>query len=128
MARRSVFCRNRWRQRGRLEPVGERDADVAEDGAIAEGDGSAFNFDEAFGLAAGGVEGDSGGGGARARFGILQLGDEELALSMRALDLVVRALGPRRSQSISIRTRLRRLSWARCCHSTYASRPSRNLE
>ena len=36
-----------------------------------------------------------------------------LAVSMRALDLVVRALGPRRSHSISVRTRLRRLSICR---------------
>ena len=51
-----------------LEAVHQGDADVAEDGAIAEGDGGVLDFDEAFGLAAGGVEGDAGGGGAGAGF------------------------------------------------------------
>ena len=60
----------------KLEAVHQRDADVAEDLAIAQGDGGVLDFDEALGLAAGGVEGDAGGRGARARFGILQLGDE----------------------------------------------------
>ena len=43
-------------------PADKRDAE------IAEGDGGVLDFDEAFGLAAGGVECDTGRGGARAGF------------------------------------------------------------
>ena len=59
-----------------LQAVGQRDADAAEDFAIAESDGGVLNFDEPFGLAAGGVKGDAGRGGSRAGFGIAQLGDQ----------------------------------------------------
>ncbi len=48
------------------------------------------------------------------------------ALSMRALDLVVRALGPRRSHSVSILTRFLSASWSLDCASMYCSLPSRN--
>ena len=40
-----------------------------------------------------------------------------LAVSMRAFDFVVRAFGPRRSHSISVFTRLRRLSCCLLCDS-----------
>src|SRR5437660_8880476 len=49
-----------------------------------------------------------------------------LALSIRALDFVVRALGPRRSHSTSRRTVLARDSWWRDCVSRNSSRFRRN--
>ena len=63
-----------------LQAVGQRDADAVEDFAIAEDDGGVLDFDETFGLATGGVEGDAGRGDSCAGFGVAQLGDKGIGV------------------------------------------------
>ena len=58
------------------DAVGDEEVEVLDDGAAAEDDGDVFELDEALGLALGGGEVDSGGGGLGALVDFLELADE----------------------------------------------------
>ncbi len=76
-----------------------------------------LKLDQPLGLALAGLKVDSGRVDAARESMAANWPIISLAVSMRALDFVVRAFGPRRSHSISVLTRLRRLSCWRLCDS-----------
>ncbi len=73
--------------------VGDAEADAADDLATAEGDSHVFEFDEALGLAFGGVELDAGGGGAGALVDVGKLADEFVGVVDAGLGLGGAGLG-----------------------------------
>ena len=85
---------------------GDGEMEICEQVAAGDVVGDGVEFDELLGLAFGGREVNLRG--RRDRVRILMSASSPImpwALSMRAFDFVVRALGPRRSHSISVRTR-----------------------
>jgi hypothetical protein len=76
-----------------LHAVGDAEADAADDLAATERDGDVFEFDEALGLAVGGVELDAGGGGAGALVDVGELADEFVGVIDAGLGLGGAGLG-----------------------------------
>ena len=92
-----------WTNETHAHAGSDDEMEMIEQRAITDGIAEVVQGDELLGLPVGSRKTDSGGLEVRVRAFISASSPiSSLALSMRALDLVVRALGPRRSHSISV--------------------------